>query len=232
MRSSRAALPSPNLPFLHALTVDTGFGKRSAFVDLETDDGREGLKALVREADVFIDGYRPGALDSKGFGPEALRALNPGLVRVTLSAFGETGPWGGRRGYDTYVQAATGLSGGPSRLPCQPLDYLTGYLGAASVMAALRRRIAEGGAWDIEMSLARNAEWIWDWTDALPAETNPPKANPNPDALGGLMTEMTAEIGQVRALRPAAGLSETPPLWRSPPVPVGSGEPRWKSPPE
>ena len=224
-------ISSPHLPFIESLVINSGFGKRAAHVDLETAEGRDALAALVREADVLIDGYRPGALAGKGFGASDLAALNPGLVTVTLSAFGETGPWGGRRGYDTYVQGAVGLSAdgpdGPSRLPCQPLDYLTGYLGAAAAMTALRRRMTEGGGWRSELALARTAQWLWEVTDRLGTEDAPPAKNPAPEDVTDLMIEMSSDFGLVRALAPVVRLSDTPPEWRSPPVRLGTHAPRW-----
>ena len=220
-----------HLPSFDSLVINTGFGKRAAFVDLRETEGQQALTRLVREADVLIDGYRPGALAARGFAPRDLRALNPSLVYVALSAFGETGPWAGRRGYDTYVQATTGLSAegpdGPTRLPCQPLDYLGGYLGAASAMIALMRRMHEGGAWHADLALARNAGWIWKWTDRLGAEMDPPAANPSMEDVAHLKIEMDSVFGRVSALRPARELSATPPVFASAPVRLGSDQPVW-----
>ncbi|MEM1300477.1 MAG: CoA transferase, partial [Pseudomonadota bacterium] len=225
-------IAGPHLPSFDSLVINTGFGKRSAFVDLREEDGRETLRTLIRAADVLIDGYRPGALAGRGFSFDDLQDLNPSLVYLTLSAFGETGPWGGRRGYDTYVQAATGLSAegpdGPTRLPCQPLDYLGGYLGASSVMAALARRAEEGGAWRAELSLGRNAMWLWEWTDALGPESDPPAANPSLEQAAPVLAEMSSEFGQLRAMRPAVLLSETPPEWRAAPVRLGTHPAEWR----
>lgn len=222
---------APHLPAIESLVIDTGHGKRSAFADLRNAADRAAFADLVRGADVLIDGYRPGALDGLGFGVEAVQALNPALVHVSLSAFGESGPWGGRRGYDTYVQAATGLSqdgpDGPTRLPCQPLDYLTGYFGAAAAMVALRRRIAEGGGWRAELALARTAMWLWDQTDALPAEVDPPLTNPAMEAVGDWRVEVPSTFGRVSSLRPAVRLSETPAFWRHAPRRLGSDPLRW-----
>ena len=220
-----------HLPVFEGLVINTGFGKRSAHVDLRTDAGRDTLASLIREADILIDGFRPGALAALGLGQKTLQDLNPNLIYLTLSAFGETGPWGGRRGFDTYVQCATGLSmdgpDGPTRLPCQPLDYLSGYLGGAAAMVALQRRIAEGGFWRIELALARTAIWLWEMTDRLPAEVDPPKATPSLGDAAPVMIEMASNFGHLRAMCPAVSLSDTPPEWRGPPVPLGSSDPVW-----
>ena len=225
-------IAAPHLPSFDSLVINTGFGKRSAFVDLREETGRKTLRDLIRDADVLIDGYRPGALAGHGFSFAELQALNPSIVYVTLSAFGETGPWGGRRGYDTYVQAATGLAAegpdGPMRLPCQPLDYLGGYLGASAAMTAMARRAHEGGAWRAELSLARNAMWIWEWTDVLGRESTPPATNPSLEDVAAVMTEMDSEFGHLRAMRPAVRMSETPPFWRSAPVRLGTDAPGWR----
>ncbi|MEO1494255.1 MAG: CoA transferase [Pseudomonadota bacterium] len=226
-------IAGPELPFFEGLVINTGFGKRAAHIDLTSDAGREAFASLVRDADVVIDGYRPGALARRGFGPESLRALQPDLIYLTLSAFGETGPWGGRPGFDTYVQGATGLSqdgpDGPTRLPCQPLDYLTGYLGAATIMTALRRRLDEGGGWHAELSLARMAMWIWQEADRHGRDPDAPAANPDIRDVDELRWEMASEFGVLSALAPAVHLSETPPRWRTPPVPLGTHAPEWLS---
>ncbi|MEM7742764.1 MAG: CoA transferase [Pseudomonadota bacterium] len=223
-------ISGPHLPSFDSLVIDTGVNKRAAFADLRESDGRAALANLIREADVLIDAYRPGALAGKGFGAEALRELNPALVHVRLSAFGPDGPWGGRRGYDTYVQAATGLTDGddePGRLPCQPLDYLGGYLGAVAAMVALARRLTEGGGWEADLSLARNAMWVWEQADLLGPESAPPSNNPTHAAAVHLLEEMNTAFGRVRAMRPARDLSVTPPTWRTPPVPLGTHPPAW-----
>ena len=113
-----------------------------------------------------MTGYRPGALDAFGLAPEALAQRHPGLVIVTLSAWGSHGPWAGRRGFDSLVQAACGIAadeGGPDRpgaLPCQLLDHATGYLGAAAAMLGLRRQRAVGGTPHTRLALVATAGWL------------------------------------------------------------------------
>ncbi|MEM9138847.1 MAG: CoA transferase [Pseudomonadota bacterium] len=224
-------ISAPHLPSIEPLVISTGFGKRAAHLDLRTAEGRAGLEALIREADVLIDGYRPGALAGHGFSRDAVLAMNPGLILLTLSAFGDTGPWGARRGFDTYIQAATGLAAsgpdGPQRLPCQPLDYLSGYLGAAAAIIALLRRQTEGGGWHADLSLARMAMWVWEQTDALPPEPSPPAANPKPEALDHLMVRMGSSFGDLTAPRPARHLPESPAALPAAPRPLGGDAPVW-----
>ena len=128
---------APHLPGLPELDIDTGRGKLAASLDLRATDDRDWLRALVREAHVLAQGYWPGGLAAKGFSPEALAEMRPGLVVVTLTAYGHAGPWAGRRGYDFLVQNACGINvaeaeaagvPAPKELPAQALDHATGYL--------------------------------------------------------------------------------------------------------
>ncbi|MFF3505165.1 CoA transferase [Streptomyces sp. NPDC003247] len=155
---------APHLPELPDQHADTGFGKRSAVLDLGVD--RRTFEELLATADVVVTGYRPAALDRFGLSPEALAERRPGLVVAQLSAWGAYGPWGGRRGFDSLVQAATGIAavegtdGRPGALPAQALDHGTGYLLAAAVLRALTDRSAQGGGRVLRLSLARTAAWL------------------------------------------------------------------------
>src|SRR4249920_170198 len=99
-----------HLPHSGDVEIDTGHGKLSAHLDLRQPKDVETLRGLVREADVFSQGYRPGTLGERGLSPEELAALRPGLVYVSLSAFGHSGPWAARRGFDTVVQTVSGIT--------------------------------------------------------------------------------------------------------------------------
>ena len=152
----------PDRPVLLDLLRDTDFGKRQCRTGL----GEE-LRALAAEADVLVQSYRPGSLARKGFSPEDLAALRPGIVVVSLSAYGHTGPWRERRGFDSLVQMACGIAAHagtdrPRPLPAQALDHGTGWLAAYGVLTALHRRATEGGSWHVRLSLARTAEWLHD----------------------------------------------------------------------
>lgn len=223
---------APHLPAIESLVIDTGLGKFSTTADLDTVSGNDALHRLVDTADVLINAYRPGALDQRGFSAEALARQRPGLVYVTISAFSRAGPWALRRGYDTLVAAACGLtwsasSKPPARLPCQPLDYLTGYLGAFGAMVALRRRALEGGSWHVRLSLERTAAWIWEMTDALGREPAQPAAAPESAAIDDLYAESPSAFGQLRFLRPVVQLAVTPAGWERMPVRLGSDAPVW-----
>ncbi len=147
--------------------ADTLLGKRSALLDATRPEGRAALHGLLDEADVLIWGYRSGALDRLGLDAPSLTAAHPGLVVVVLNAWGHAGPWAGRRGFDSLVQAACGIADGESRdagtpgaLPCQLLDHGTGYLMAAAALDGLRCQAEQGGTHFRHLSLARTASWL------------------------------------------------------------------------
>ena len=159
---------SPNLPNIEHI-IDTSRGKLSALIDLETEKGCSDLHNLLSEADVIVQGYRPGGLERFGFGAEQLAEKYPGLIYVSLSAYSHAGPWAARRGFDSLVQAATGFNCAeaeaysneyPKALPVQILDYATGFFMAYAAQAALLRRASEGGSWHVRVSLAQTAQWL------------------------------------------------------------------------
>ena len=151
------------------LVIDTGRGKLSASIDLREASGRETLAALVPDADIFVQGYRPGAIAAHGFSPQDVARLRPGIVYASLCAYGHAGPWADRRGFDSLVQTASGFNAAeaeafgsrkPKELPTQELDHATGYLLAFAVMTALKRQAEEGGSWHVRVSLAQTGYWL------------------------------------------------------------------------
>lgn len=226
-------ISGPHLPFHEQLVMDTGHGKLAAHVDLRNDKGRETLRGLVTTGDIFTQGYRPGTLDSRGFSPEALAELRPGIIYVTLSAYGPDGPWGGKRGFDTLVQGATGITveqgrdGPPSHLPVSLLDYATGYLMAFGAMVALGRRAREGGSYHVRLSLVQTAHWLKK-LGRVPASANAfDMPDPGFDDVTDLMMESDTPFGRLAHLAPLITLSETKPYWARPVVPLGTHEPVW-----
>src|SRR5207244_3231246 len=162
---------------------DTGHGKLSARLDLRQPGDLETLRGLVREADVFSQGYRPGTLAARGLSPEELAALRPGLVYVSLCAFSHKGPWAARRGFDTVVQNVSGITWrqgevfpgaepGPQFYPVSAIDYLTGYFMAFGAIVALARRAREGGSWLVRISLAQTGRWLVDRGEVPQAQLN------------------------------------------------------------
>ena len=220
---------SPHLPNIESI-IETSRGKLSAHVDLTSDAGRASLRALLSQADVMVQGYRPGGLAARGFGPEDAARLRPGIVYISLSAYGHTGPWAGRRGFDSLVQTATGfndaemLAAGehkPKPMPVQILDYASGFLMAFAAQAALLRQAREGGSWHVRVSLARTGLWL---RSLGRVEQGLAQAMPVvDDAL-----ETTASgWGELRAVRHAANLSGVPGGWQRPSARPGTHAPRW-----
>jgi len=226
-------IASPNLPFIEPLVIDTGHGKRSAYVDLDTNGGCETLASLIRQSDVFCQAYRPGSLAARGFSPEAVAAMRPGIIYVTLSAYGHEGPWAGRRGFDTLVQSASGIAdeqgskGSPGHLPGQALDYVTGYLAAFGAMVALGRRAQDGGSYLVRLSLAQTGYWI----DSLGrVETNDdPRTlrDPGFEDVADLTIKSNTAWGRLAHLSPLLHMSKTPLRWDRAAVRLGSDQPDW-----
>jgi crotonobetainyl-CoA:carnitine CoA-transferase CaiB-like acyl-CoA transferase len=219
----------PGLPNIESI-ADTSRGKLSVLIDLKSATGRDTLRGLVRQARVFLQGYRPGALAALGFGPGDLAALAPGIVAVSLSAYGPEGPWAQRRGFDSLVQTATGFNvaeaqafgvAEPRALPLQMLDYAAGYLLAFGAQAALWRQAREGGSWHVQVSLAGVGRWLRSLgrvRDGLQVQRPP---------LAPYVEEVDSGFGRLCVLRHAAQLPATPARWRRPAMPPGSHAPVW-----
>ena len=226
------AMIAPHLPSMAELTVDVGRGKRCAHLDLRADEDGRHLAALIGDADIFVQGYRPGGLAARGFGPAAVAALKPGIIYVSLSAYGHTGPWAGRRGFDSIAQTAIGLNHSEARaagladqpqvLPAQALDHASGYLMALGALAAVLKRAQEGGSWHVQVALARTGHWLQD----LPKVTDGPAVAEaaRPD---DLLEESASGFGQLRALRHAGVIEGMAPRWTRPSVPLGDDRPMW-----
>ncbi|WP_310738395.1 CoA transferase [Microbispora sp. H10949] len=215
-----------HLPEVPGLVVETAFGKRSCHVDLRSETGRERLRELVRGADVVIQAYRPGTLRARGFGPDDLAALRPGVVCVDVSAYGSRGPWASRRGFDSLVQMASGIAHEngdglrPAPLPAQALDHATGYLAAFGAVAALIRRTAEGGSWHVEVSLARTATWLDDLGRIDGGGV------PRP-AVEDLLATMDSPFGTLTYVTPPGLAGGVRPGWTTPPPRQGEHPAAW-----
>jgi crotonobetainyl-CoA:carnitine CoA-transferase CaiB-like acyl-CoA transferase len=228
----------PHLPGLGPHDIDLGRGKLSTSLDLRAGEERERLASLLREAHVFVQGYRPGGLAALGFSPEACAEMRPGIVAVTLSAYGHAGPWAGRRGFDSLVQTASGLNhteaeaagvDGPKELPCQALDHATAYLMAFGVMTALMRKASEGGSWHVRVSLAQTGRWL---AGLGRVERGFAISDPTHADIADLLDDMDTPLGRLTFVRHAAILSETPAHWERPPTRLGAHAPLWPEPDE
>jgi hypothetical protein len=202
-------LDAPGRPELTLHAYDGLPGKRSALLDFGTADGNARLHELLAAADVLVHGYRPHALERFGLGAQALAERHPGLVVVGLSAWGSRGPWGTRRGFDSIVQAASGIAMAespdgerPGALPCQLLDHGTGYLCAAAALRALARQSVRGGTQFRELSLARTAHWLLGQPRVTPAPA-PAQAGEGEPAW---LTRLDSAAGTVTTVRPPGQL--------------------------
>ena len=226
-------ISGPGLPAIPWLTIDTGRGKLSAFAELKSEQGQGALRDLLAQADIFSQGYRPRALGSLGFSPQDAARINPGIVYVSLSAYGHAGPWAERRGFDSLVQTSTGFNHaegqaagaeGPKELPAQMLDHATGYLMAFGAMMAKARQAREGGSWHVRVSLAQTGRWLWNLgriADGLKSE------DLKGEAVTPFIEEVPSGFGPLRAVSHSATLSKTPAFWSRPAMPLGSHPPQW-----
>jgi crotonobetainyl-CoA:carnitine CoA-transferase CaiB-like acyl-CoA transferase len=223
----------PNVPAIPWLTIDTGRGKLSTFIELKSDAGRATMRDLLRGAEIFSQGYRPQAIAALGFSAEEAARISPGIVYVTLSAYGHAGPWAGRRGFDSLVQTSTGFNhaegqaagvDGPKELPAQMLDHATGYLMAFGAMMAKARQAREGGSWHVRVSLAQTGRWIWNLGRLAEGLKAP---DLSAEAAKPFMQELPSGFGPTLAVSHAAKLSKTPAFWARPAVPLGTHPPQW-----
>jgi len=209
--------------------METGIGKRQALIDLREPAQAAALRELTREADVFSQGYRLGAMARRGLGPAEVAALRPGVVYVSENCYGPVGPWAGRPGWEQLGQAATGMSfrqgqghGAPRLAPAAVNDYSTGFFAAYGAMTALARRATEGGSWHVQVSLCQTAMWY-----QRLGEHCDPAAAPELDA-SPFQAEMdTPDFGRIRYLTPAVWMSETPVRWDLPPARPGAHAAEW-----
>jgi crotonobetainyl-CoA:carnitine CoA-transferase CaiB-like acyl-CoA transferase len=215
----------PQYPEIGWVHLDSGTGKRSTLIDLNVD--KKVLDALLKRADVVVTGYRDGALDSFGLSPHELIRRHPGIIVARLSAWGTVGPYSTRRGFDSIVQAATGIGWietrdgqKPGAMPAQALDHSAGYLLAAGITTALRRRVDEGGSWLVETSLARIAQELLD----APRERGHAAHPPWPATV---LTRTLPDGTKVTSAASAPHYYGGPEDWTAGPVVWGSSEPKW-----
>jgi len=228
-------ISAAHIPQMESLVIDTNRGKLSAYLDLREAAGRETLTALLRDADIFVQGYRPGAIAQYGFSAEDAARIRPGIVCVSLCAYGYAGPWADRRGFDSLVQNANGLNVAeaeaageekPRPLPCQELDHATGYLMAFGAMTALKRRATEGGSWHVRCSLAQTGHWF---RHLGRIENGLACPDPKLEEVRDRFEEGPSGFGRLTSVRHSAVMSETPVRWARPSKPPGSHEAKWPS---
>ena len=212
-----------------ALAPEMTLGKRTARLDGHDPAGLAHLKRLLAEADVVVHGYRGDALERLGLGAEVRRDTRPGLVDVSLDAYGFTGPWAGRRGFDSLVQMSSGIADAgmraaagdrPAPLPVQALDQATGYLMAAAVLTGLRDRLEQGTGSTARLSLARTAAMLED-ARGLPRAARFVGDEPDEGEL------LQTEWGPVRVLPAPLEVPGVRIGWERAPRAFGSDNPTW-----
>ncbi|WP_460134442.1 CoA transferase [Pseudomonas sp. S1_E04] len=206
-------------------------GKRCARLNLKTPEDRLIFERLLKDADMLLHGYRADALEQLGYTPDQLQALAPGLIDISLNAYGWSGPWRNRRGFDSLVQMSSGIaeagmawkqSDKPVPLPVQALDHATGYLMAASALRALSERLKTGRGGLARLSLARTAKLLVD-AGQVPEQ---PALRAEEPSDQGLVVEQTA-WGQAHRLLAPLTISGTPLQWDLPAGELGSHRAQW-----
>lgn len=205
-------------------------GKRCARLDLHDPADRSVFEQLLKDADILLHGYRADALEQLGFAAERRRQLAPGLIDVCLNAYGWSGPWQNRRGFDSLVQMSSGIAEAgqrwkqadkPTPLPVQALDHATGYLMAASAIRLLTERLRTGRGGSARLSLARTAKLLIEngpgTSEALRPEDERDQA---------MQVEQTP-WGPAQRLQPPLTISGTPVQWALPATELGSHRPQW-----
>lgn len=200
-----------------AVSPEMTLGKRAARASFHDAGGIRKLGLLIAEAHVIVHGYRADALERLGLGDEEIRELNPGIVDVAIDAYGWTGPWRNRRGFDSLVQMSTGIAFGdpPSPLPVQALDHATGYLAAAAALEGLRRRRETGRGSTARLSLARTALAL-------------PLGGARAEGAGSLETRpQETPWGEARLVASPLTVDGRPLHWERPPRELGADKPLW-----
>ncbi|WP_414913151.1 CoA transferase, partial [Pseudomonas sp. IT-P258] len=200
-------------------------GKRCARLDLNDSSDRAVFECLLKDADILLHGYRADALERLGLGMDERRQLNPDLIDVCLNAYGWSGPWQNRRGFDSLVQMSSGIAEAgmrwkqadkPTPLPVQALDHATGYLMAASAIRLLALRLNDGTGGSARLSLARTARLL---IEHGPGTIEALRAEDEQDQ--GVMVEQTP-WGPAHRLHAPLKMTGTPLQWALSATELGS----------
>lgn len=224
--------------FEHEIIVtECNVGMRSSFVDLRNSAQNQHFATLIPDADVFIEGFRGRAMERLGFGVKEVAAKRPGIVYLSVRCYSWDGPWWNRPGFDMEaltvsgytITEAGGLGHRPSFPPTMVLnDFIAGYMGAAGIIAALRRRAREGGSYHVRISLTRAAMWFAS-LGSFPTTTDFDPNDPEHRMITPETIRAQTPYGEIHRLAPQVKLSKTPGKWRTPLVVVrGSDRPVWE----
>jgi len=226
---------APDLPQVPSFVRDTSHGKRSCFLDLKQAAEADTLRSLVKDADVLVEGYRPGRLAARGFGIDALTKLRPGLIYVSVNCFGSGGPLAGRAGWDQIAQAITGIchtqgiataAGQPKLAPAPVCDFITGFLGTYGALLALARRAREGGSYHVQVSLCQGAMLFQRQGLIDNFEDAPGQLTPEEFEAASVRVDNTP-YGDLKTLGPVLRMSQTPCRWSRPTPKLGGDRAEW-----
>jgi crotonobetainyl-CoA:carnitine CoA-transferase CaiB-like acyl-CoA transferase len=229
-------ITAERLPQIAEHVLDTSHGKRSCFLDLKRREEADRLRALIRAADVFVEGYRPGAISQLGFAPAEVAALRPGIVCASISCYGPNGPFSHRGGWEQVAQTMTGLChegrtasrpNGPALLPGAACDYTTGYLAAYGILLALAKRAREGGSYHVRASLCQSGMFIYRQGGVTFPGFDRDLSAVEIDAI---RIASRPQSGPLRHLGPILNCSETQPCWSRPTPQLGGDAPEWLEP--
>ncbi len=236
---------SPNLPTIDLFEMDTGHGKRQIHIDLDTEEDADILTSMAKRTDVFSQGFRTGALDRRGFGPQQLATLRPGVIYVSENCYGHHGPWANRPGWEQFAQTVSGvaeLQGQMSPLspdnehsiaagtdphtprlaPAAMNDYVTASFATYGVLEALRRRAKEGGSWHVQVSLTQTSMWF-----ARLGLLQGLNSGKNIGTVDDFLETHITPYGEMLHLAPVLQMSDTQPYWAFGARPLGSDLAEW-----
>ena len=206
-------------------------------LDIKKPQDKARLLELLQTADVFIQSYRPGSLAAQGLSTEELTALNPNLITASLNAYGPSGPWSQRRGFDSLVQTCSGINvadaeryeaGEAARvLPCQALDHGAGYFLATGIMAALYKRSVKGGSYEVKVSLAGVMQYLRSLGQYVGKAGFKRKDFKQPEDVSGYLETRQTGFGELKAVKHAARINGVEIGWDIMPRPLGNDDPAW-----
>jgi len=216
----------PNVPVVPAFVIDTGHGKRQAYCDFSDPADLAALRQIALDADVVVQGYRPGVVARFGLDEASLRADGFAGVFGSVSAFGHEGPWSDRAGWEQLAQSTSGLcldplgDDKPAMLPCAATDYTTGYVTAAGIMEALDASLDDGVARRVDTSLCQTAAWLLrvgrldgNWS--------------SPSGLDPQLVRSDTDFGLVEHLGPCVSVDGLDIGWSRVTTPLGRGALTW-----
>lgn len=236
---------SPKLPTFDLFEMDTGHGKRQIHIDLDMENDVNILTSMAKHTDVFSQGFRKGALDRRGFGPQQLATLRPGVIYVSENCYGHHGPWANRPGWEQFAQTVSGvaeiqgqmsplspdnadsIAAGidphtPRLAPAAMNDYVTASFATYGVLEALRRRAEEGGSWHVQVSLTQTSMWF-----VRLGLLRGVSHEQDIGAVDNFLESHDTPYGEILHLAPVLQMSDTQPYWAFGTRPLGSDVAEW-----